>query len=90
MIQAVNTPMDWLRWTLEETLDRPVIDETGMKDRYDILLKWDESTNAPDATATNGTSFNPEPLTRAVYEQLGLKMVPARRPVAGFVVRKAD
>ncbi len=90
IIQAVNAPMDWLRWTLEEKLNVPVIDETGMKDRYDIMLKWEERTNAPDVTATNGLSFNPEDLTRAVQEQLGLKMVQARRPVAGFVVRKAD
>src|SRR6185437_143222 len=63
-------------------MDRPVVDETGLTDRYDFQLKWmpDDSQFAQFA----GTGFKLPPassdantspgLYTAIQEQLGLKI----------------
>jgi uncharacterized protein (TIGR03435 family) len=53
---------------LGRVFDKPIVNETGLNGRYDIELKWTEST--PEAYAT------------AVREQLGLELRPALRPEA--------
>ena len=62
--------------------DRVVVDKTGLGDeRYDFDLQWsvgDEETN--DSTDTLPTLF------KAIEEQLGLKLVPAKGPVRSLVV----
>jgi len=87
-IEAVNAPLDWLAWTLENKLNIPVIDETETKARYDIKLAWDEKTGDPDANAFYPVVPDPENLIKAVHEQLGLELVPAKRPIVEFVVGK--
>jgi uncharacterized protein (TIGR03435 family) len=82
--------MEWLAWTLEDKLNSPVIDETGLTNRYDISLKWDEKTGGPDSNGRHAIVPNPEGLTRAVQEQLGLELVQSTRPVVGFLIGKVD
>lgn len=77
-IEAVNTALEWLVWTLEDKLNKPVIDETGLTKRYDIYLQWDEKTGGANA----------ESLIQAVQEQLGLELVLSTRRVSGFAVGK--
>jgi uncharacterized protein (TIGR03435 family) len=62
-------------------LDRPAVDQTGLKGRYDLQLKWtaDESKAPPDGTAPPG-------MFTAIQEQLGLKLEPAKAPVEVLVV----
>jgi len=64
-------------------LDRPVIDQTGLKGNYDFKLEWtpDRVLN-PDAVAPS--------LFTAVQEQLGLKLEPRKAPVEIIVVDSAD
>jgi uncharacterized protein (TIGR03435 family) len=53
---------------LQFRVDRPVVDETGLKGRYDFKLQWttDETRDpAPDA---------PPGLFTAIQEQIGLKL----------------
>jgi bla regulator protein blaR1 len=55
----------------------PVVDQTGLKGRYDFTLKW----------AQEGGGDSQEPgLFTAIQEQLGLKLVPAKAPVEVIVV----
>lgn len=57
---------------LESLLQKPVIDETGLTNHYDVTLKWEQkSSDQP----------NPERVRQAVREQLGLELVPGVRPV---------
>jgi uncharacterized protein (TIGR03435 family) len=59
---------------LEDWLETPVADETGLTNSYgyDISLTWEqESPGRP----------NPEVLKKAVREQLGLELVSDRRPI---------
>ena len=69
--EAMRTFM--LAGSLERTLGRPVLDETGLGGRYKIELTWDPQ--------------RPEDLPAAVREQLGLELAPARREVEVLVVR---
>ena len=71
-----NSQLDCLVIDLEDNLERPVIDETGLGERYDWDLQWDPTDGA-------------EGIIRAVREQLGLGLTPARRPVEMLVLEKA-
>ncbi len=58
---------------LEGRLNRPVLDETGLAGRFDLSLYWDAA--------------NPESAIRAVRDQLGLELTPARREIEVLVVK---
>ncbi len=72
-----NKPLSDLAGQLGFYFNRPVMDETGREGRFDFSLKWD--WKHPD----------PEVMKRDLLEQLGLELVPARRPVEVLVVEKA-
>ena len=70
--------------------DRPVIDKTGLKERYDIKLQWDPNPLNAN-TGPNGTS-NPPPaalgpsLAAALEEQLGLHLQSGKGPLSVLVI----
>ena len=72
-------------------LDRPVVDKTGLSDRYDFDLEW-----APDETQFGGdvptasADAPAAPLFSAIQQQLGLRLVATRGPVNALVVDKAE
>jgi uncharacterized protein (TIGR03435 family) len=75
-------------WMQSGVMDKPVVDETELSDRYDFTLKWtpDESqfaqfrgTGAVVPTPTDDPKAPPS-LYTAMQEQLGLKMGPAKFP----------
>jgi uncharacterized protein (TIGR03435 family) len=55
-----------------------VIDQTDIKGRYDIALKWE----------TRGTETPDEALQRTVLDELGLEFVPARQSKEYLIVEK--
>ncbi|HEY1767211.1 MAG TPA: TIGR03435 family protein [Terracidiphilus sp.] len=69
-------------------MDKPVVDQTGLKDRYDFKLKWtpDDSQFAQFRTAVPVTPPKaddpnaPPSLYTAVQEQLGLKIEATKAP----------
>jgi uncharacterized protein (TIGR03435 family) len=72
-------------------MDKPVIDQTGLKARYDFTLKWtpDDSQfsamgGAPAPPADDANA--PPVLSTALQEQLGLKIDPVRAPADVFVI----
>ncbi len=72
-------------------LDRPVVDQTGLHDRYDFGLNW-----TPDETQFGGLAGQlppagdkadvPPDLFTAIQQQLGLKLEPTKTPVDVIVV----
>jgi uncharacterized protein (TIGR03435 family) len=68
--------------------DRPVIDRTGLKGRYNIELTWtDDRGPSPD----NGSSEAERPgLFTALKEQLGLKLQPGKGLVPTLVVDRLE
>jgi len=79
-IKMVNANMGDLA-TMMFSLDRPVVDQTGLKGRYDFQLRYtvDELRAAPDGNAA------PSAFT-AVQEQLGLKLEPMKAEAKVVVI----
>ncbi len=66
--------------------DRTVVDHTGLKGTYDIVLNW---SPAPPANAQPGTADNNDAgpdIVTALQEQLGLKLVPGKAQVEIVVI----
>jgi uncharacterized protein (TIGR03435 family) len=76
-----NASMSELTQVLQFHVDRPVVDQTGLKGRYDFKLKWttDESKLPTDANAPPG-------LFTALQEQIGLKLEPVKAPAEVLVI----
>jgi len=78
-------------------LDRPVIDRTGLTDRYDFTLNWrPDEFQFPRASAAQrasavaaGADALPDLFT-AVQEQLGLKLDATRAPADVLVIDKVS
>ena len=62
-------------------LDRPVLDHTGLTDRYDFTLKW-----TPDDSPARDTADAPPDVYTAIKEQLGLKLVPMKANAKALVI----
>jgi uncharacterized protein (TIGR03435 family) len=62
--------------------DRVIIDKTGLGDeKYDFDLKWSTGDEQPNDPASGRPT-----IFKALEEQLGLKLVPAKGPVKSLVV----
>lgn len=76
-MSGINQSISSLAWYLEGKLGKPVLDETGLTNHYDLELKWkEEADERPPA----------ETIVRAVKEQLGLELTTATRAVEVVVV----
>ncbi len=77
-------------------LERPVVDKTGLTDRFDFTLRYtpDASarlTNVPEALPSRTTDADTLPdLFTAFQQQLGLKLESTRAPVDVVIVDKID
>ncbi len=73
--------------TLRSAAGRTVLDETGFTERYDFELHW--SPDEVPASYRRERNEGP-PLFTAVQQQLGLKLVPAKRPIEFLVVDRVQ
>lgn len=77
-----QTMADFASWMQNGVMDRPVVDQTGLKDRYDFQLKWtpDDSQFAQFRSAgvtvpkPSDAANAPPNLYTAIKQQLGLQM----------------
>jgi uncharacterized protein (TIGR03435 family) len=79
-----NASMPDLAQILQFRVDRPVVDQTGLKGRYDFKLQWttdDAQTTQPDA---------PPGLFTAIQQQLGLKLEAVKAPDVVLVIDHVD
>ncbi|WP_187143452.1 TIGR03435 family protein [Terriglobus albidus] len=81
---------DVARGMQEAFMDKPVVDQTGLHDRYDFDLKWtpDESQSycPVDSSHSNNDPEAPPGLYTAIQEQIGLKLVPTKASVQVMVI----
>jgi len=75
-----NQQFDGFFRDIESRIGRPVFNETGLADKYDIEIQWQPRAGESDKDA----------YVRALREQLGLELVPATRPIEMLVVEKAQ
>jgi uncharacterized protein (TIGR03435 family) len=75
-----NQPLNiFLSGDVESVVGQPVLNETGLRGRYDLTIQWQ-----PEAGETDQSAFE-----RAMREQLGLELVPTKIPIEMLVVEKA-
>ena len=79
--------IDWLPVYFEKWLGKPVINETGLTNRYDIRFKWEMSQRELLPGAMDGP--DPEAILAAAREQLGLALSLQRRTLPVLIVEKA-
>jgi uncharacterized protein (TIGR03435 family) len=78
---ATNMPISDLREFLEDEIFRqPVLDQTGLTNKYDIILDWQ---------AAHYPSIDYDSLKKVLLEQLGLELVPGRERIEMLVVEQA-
>lgn len=96
--------MENLSMVLSFVLGRPVVDQTGLTDRYDFELQWSEEFNPgqiakekgimapPDAHPPEGAASDPTgpSIFTSIEKQLGLKLEAAKGPVEVIVIERAD
>ncbi len=72
-LTGTNATVPMILQALGRGLARPVVDETKLSGRYDVDLTWDPAAG-------------PDGEIRAVKEQLGLVLTPAKRPIEMVVI----
>jgi uncharacterized protein (TIGR03435 family) len=82
LIVANMTMKEFATWMQSAVMDKPVVDQTGLTDRYDFTLKWTPDDSqfaqfrgavAPQPPAAGDNPNAPPSLYTAMEEQLGLK-----------------
>lgn len=85
-----NASMSDFAHGMQETfMDRPVVDQTGLKDRFDFDLKWtpDEAQSSGQPPVSSRDNSDEQPgLYTAIQKQLGLKIVPTQAPIEVLVI----
>ena len=79
-----NASMADLALVLQFHVDRPVVDQTGLKGRYDFNLQW--TVDEAQATASDA----PPGLFTAIQDQIGLKLEGVKAPADVLVIDKVD
>jgi uncharacterized protein (TIGR03435 family) len=98
-MKVTNMTMAAFASAMQRTvLDKPLVNRTGLVDRYDFTLRWrpdDSQFNQIRATGvvepTGGDDPNAPPgLYAAIQEELGLKLEPIKAPADVLVVDHAE
>jgi bla regulator protein blaR1 len=84
LITADNATMEMLAKTLSITLQRPVLDQTGLQGKYAFRLQWAED-GAPGEPEDLGVS-----LFTAIEEQLGLRLKSGKGPIKVVFIDRAE
>jgi len=89
IVRNLSMP-EFATWMQSGVMDRPVVDQTGLKDKYDFTLKWtpDDSqfaqfrgvTGGPAPPPAGDNPNAPPSLYTAVQEQIGLKIEATKAP----------
>jgi uncharacterized protein (TIGR03435 family) len=89
---------DFAKWMQSGVMDKPVVDQTGLKGKYDFQLKWtpDESQfgqfrgTGTVVPAPTDDPNAPPGLYTAIQEQIGLKMSPGKAQDDVIVIDHAE
>jgi uncharacterized protein (TIGR03435 family) len=98
LIVINKTMADFAFWMTSIVMDRPVVDRTGLVDRFNFTLDWTPDESQFTAFILPGFTVPPpveDPsappgLFTAIREQLGLKLEPAKAPTDVIVIDHVD
>ena len=93
-----NATMEEVAGVMQAHLDRPVVDQTGLKGRFDFQLQWtpDETTQFTPLGAPGEPPKPPEraetqpDLFTAIQQQLGVKLESTRAETDVLVIHKVE
>jgi uncharacterized protein (TIGR03435 family) len=85
---AKNTKLSSMLGQLSYVMGRPVYDKTGLTEKYDFTVKYtpDRAASAGPGADTAAPPDEAPPITIAIEEQLGLKLVSAKGPMDSIVI----
>jgi uncharacterized protein (TIGR03435 family) len=86
-LEGLGIAVSGMTGFLARTVERTVIDKTGLTGKYDFTLTWTPDTG--QATGASSDSNAPDLFT-AIQEQLGLKLVASRGPVDTLVIDSVE
>ena len=96
-LQGWAAPMEMLGQVLSNTMERPVVDKTGLTGKYDFILEWTPDIGAGGGVAGLGDAPNAPPpgssgptIFTALQEQLGLRLESQKGPVEMIVIDRAE
>ncbi len=92
-VGIVNTPIGGLTGALARTLqDRPIVDKTGLTDRYDIQVLWMPPNGKPDDFLSYPPEIRPPDMNmfEAFEKQAGLKLEATKTGVQVVVVDRIE
>jgi uncharacterized protein (TIGR03435 family) len=93
-MHGTNARMDFLAFRLGEELDRPVVDNTGLKGTYDFEMNYTRELprNFPEGGKLNGEEPDTSGPTLfvALKQQLGLELKPGKGPVDVIAVDRIE
>ena len=81
-MKGENLTISMFSGSLESYFKLPVIDHSGLKGRYDMILNWKWQAGMDEAAER-------EKIKQALLDQLGLELVPARETLEVLIVEKA-
>jgi uncharacterized protein (TIGR03435 family) len=90
-----NSPMSQFAAVLQNSMDRPVVDQSGLSERYDFTLTFTPDAAEPGflggaaGTAGNNPDAAPDLFT-AFQQQLGLKLEPTKAPIDVMVIDQVE
>jgi uncharacterized protein (TIGR03435 family) len=88
-VKGTHVPIPYLCWQLGQILqddERPVVDETGLKGKYDFTLVWLPGNADQFRDKLPADVFDRREIFSAVRDQLGLKLTAQKGPVTYFVI----
>jgi uncharacterized protein (TIGR03435 family) len=85
---GIQIGVDSLVQALSRSMDRIILDQTGLKGKYDVNLKWTPEQSLGAATANGPIPADQDAPTifTALQEQLGLKLESSKGPVEVIVI----
>jgi len=101
-IMVFNSSIEEFAGFLQSRIvDRPVVDQTGLTDRYDFQLKWTPDSlqaaaaanappGAPPPAPPADNADAPPDLFAAIQQQLGLKLEATKAPVEVLVIDRVE
>jgi uncharacterized protein (TIGR03435 family) len=90
-----NSPLSQFTPVLQNSMDRPVVDQSGLSERYDFTLTFTPDAaqaallGVPPFAAADNIEAAPDLFT-AFQQQLGLRLEPTRAPVDVMVIDKIE
>jgi bla regulator protein BlaR1 len=92
VIESRNSGLDLFVQYLGSSLQRPVLNRTGLTAHYDFKLEWvpDRPAGADSSAKESNPDQSGPTIFTAIQEQLGLKLESQKSPVEMLIVERAE